>query len=145
MYMISYTLMDTSGIVNNSGGTQSTVTDSAHIEYDLGPNNSDRRHTLVASGAVLLPFDINLSGVFTARSTMPFSALAGIDLNGDANNTDYVPGTTRNVFNRGKAEALARVNAWRASQPPNALNPRAWRRSTSRRSTRTSSTASTCA
>ena len=56
---------------------------------------------------------------------MPFSALAGIDLNGDANNTDYVPGTTRNVFNRGDhAGAMAQVNAWRAQQPPNALNPR---------------------
>ena len=54
--------MDSKGIVNNSG-TQSTVTDAAHIEYDLGPNNSDRRHALVVSGAVLLPFDINLSGV----------------------------------------------------------------------------------
>jgi hypothetical protein len=55
---------------------------------------------------------------------MPFSALAGIDLNGDANNTDYVPGTTRNMFNRGRdEEAMARVNAFRAQQPSNALNP----------------------
>jgi carboxypeptidase family protein len=116
MYMISYTLMTTDGIVNNSG-TQSTVTDAAHVEYDLGPNNSDRRHTLVASGAVLLPYDVNLSGVITTRSTMPFSATAGIDLNGDANVTDFVPGTTRNVFNRGTdTEMLAAVNAWRATR-----------------------------
>ncbi len=101
MYMVSYTLDGHERQRQQLGGTQSTVTDSAHIDYDLGPNNSDRRHALVASGAVLLPFDVNLSGVFTARSTMPFSALAGVDLNGDANNTDYVPGTTRNVFNRG--------------------------------------------
>jgi hypothetical protein len=128
MYMVSYTLMDTTGNVNNNtGGTQSTATDSAHIEYDLGPNNNDRRHSLVVSGAVLLPFDINVSGVFTARSTMPFSAVAGIDLNGDANNTDYVPGTTRNMFNRGQnEEAMARVNAFRAQQPVNSLNPNAF-------------------
>ncbi len=125
MYMVSYTLMDTSGIVNNSGGTQSVVTHGEDINRDRGPNNSDRRHTVVASGAVLLPYDINLSGVFTARSTMPFSAIAGIDLNGDNNVTDYVPGMTRNVFNRGNdAEMVALVNAWRALQPPNALNPR---------------------
>jgi len=116
--------MDTYGSVNNSG-TASTVTQSEHPEYDLGPNNNDRRHTVVASGAVLLPYDINLSGVFTARSTMPFSATAGIDLNGDGTVNDYVPGTPRNVFNRGKdAEMMALVNAWRALQPPNALNPR---------------------
>jgi hypothetical protein len=126
MYMISYTLMDSEGLVNNSnGGTQSTVTHAEDINRDLGPNNNDRRHTLVTSGAVLLPYDINLSGVVTFRSTLPFSALAGIDLNGDANNTDYAPGTTRNVFNRGtNAEALAQVNAWRATRPPTALNPR---------------------
>jgi hypothetical protein len=56
---------------------------------------------------------------------MPFSALAGIDLNGDGFNSDYVPGTTRNVFNRGSDEDMvALVNAYRASRPPNALNPR---------------------
>jgi hypothetical protein len=48
---------------------------------------------------------------------MPFSAIAGQDLNGDANVTDYVPGTTRNVFNRGGADAaLAAVNAYRATR-----------------------------
>jgi hypothetical protein len=40
-----------------------------------------------------------------------------VDLNGDANITDYVPGTTRNVFNRGSNEALmAAVNAYRATR-----------------------------
>jgi hypothetical protein len=115
MYMISYTLASTRGSVNNSG-TQSTVTTSEHPEFDIGPNNSDRRHALVASGSVLLPYDVQLAGVFTARSTMPFSALAGVDVNGDGNNTDFVPGTTRNVFNRKQqAEALAAVNAYRAT------------------------------
>jgi hypothetical protein len=123
MYTVSYTLMDTDGIVNNSG-FRNTVTNSAFVGYDRGPNNNDRRHSLVASGAVQLPFDFNLSGVFTARSTMPFGALAGIDLNGDNAQTDYAPGTTRNVFNRGKdAEQMALVNAWRARQAPTALNP----------------------
>jgi Carboxypeptidase regulatory-like domain len=124
MFMVSYTLMDTEGIVNNSGGTLSTVTHSENIDLDLGPNANDRRHALVVSGALLLPWDVNLSGVFSGRSTLPFSAQAGIDRNGDGNNTDYVPGTTRNAFNRGNnAETIAHVNAWRALQPPNALNP----------------------
>jgi hypothetical protein len=115
MYLISYTLASTRGTVNNIGPS-STVTDSAHLNYDLGPNNSDRRNTLVASGSFLLPADITLGAIFSARSTMPFSAVAGIDLNGDANITDYVPGTTRNVFNRGNDTAmLAAVNAYRAA------------------------------
>ena len=116
MYTVSYTLASTEGNVSSSSFL-STVTDSAHIEFDEGPNNSDRRHALVASGSVLLPFEINLGAVFTARSTMPFSAIAGVDLNGDANITDYVPATTRNQFNRGsESAALAAVNAFRATR-----------------------------
>jgi hypothetical protein len=116
MYTVSYTLASTNGNVSSSSFL-STVTDAAHIDYDTGPNNSDRRHALVASGSVLLPGDVNLGAVFTARSTMPFSALAGVDLNGDANITDYVPGTTRNQFNRSSQDAaLAAVNAFRVSR-----------------------------
>src|SRR5262249_50105322 len=41
--------------------------------------------------------------------------VAGIDINGDSAVTDYVPGTTRNVFNRGNNQAeLDLVNQWRA-------------------------------
>ena len=124
MYLVSYTLADTNGNVNTSGGTQSVVVDSAHINYDEGPNNSDRRHTLIASGSLLLPADVTVGGVFSYRSTMPFSATAGIDINGDGNVTDYVPGTTRNVFNRGRdADMLAAVNAWRAVNNLAAINP----------------------
>jgi carboxypeptidase family protein len=115
MYTVSYTLASTNGSVSSSSFS-STITDSQHPEYDRGPNNSDRRHAVVASGSVLLPYDVMLGAVFTARSTMPFSAVAGIDLNGDAAITDYVPGTTRSVFNRGiDAEMLAKVNAYRAA------------------------------
>jgi hypothetical protein len=115
MYMVSYTLASTEGTVNNIGPA-STVTDSAHLEFDNGPNNSDRRNALVASASFMLPGEVTLSGVFTARSTMPFSAVAGVDLNGDAAITDYVPGTSRNVFNRGNNDdMMARVNAYRAT------------------------------
>ena len=64
----------------------------------------------------MLPWDITLGAVWNYRSTRPFSARAGIDLNQDGAVTDYVPGTTKSVFNRGNdAEMLALVNAWRAS------------------------------
>jgi hypothetical protein len=62
--------------------------------------------------------------VFSYRSTMPFSALAGIDINGDGNVTDYVPGTNRNAFNRGNdADMLALVNAWRGVNALGPINP----------------------
>jgi hypothetical protein len=124
MYLVSYTLSGSNGNVNNSGGTQSVVTDSGHINYDEGPNNSDRLHTLVASGSLLLPASVTIGGVFSYRSTMPFSALAGIDINGDGNVTDYVPGTNRNAFNRGNdADMLALVNAWRGVNALGPINP----------------------
>ena len=115
MYTVSYTLASTNGNISSSSFL-STVTDSAHLEYDNGPNNSDRRHAVVASGSVLFPYDVVVGAVFAARSTMPFSTIAGVDLNGDANITDYVPGTTRNLFNRGNdTQAIALVNAYRAT------------------------------
>jgi hypothetical protein len=124
MYLVSYTLSGSNGNVNNSGGTQSVVTDSGRISSDEGPNNSDRRHALVASGSFLLPSDVTVGAIFTARSSMPFSAIAGVDVNGDGNITDYVPGTSRNVFNRGNdADMLALVNAWRGVNGLAPINP----------------------
>jgi hypothetical protein len=110
-YMLSYTLAK-----ETNQGPTGTITDFYHPELDRGPGSGDRRHGFVASGSVLLPFDINVGGVWTLRSSMPFSARAGRDLNADgAAGTDYVPGTTRNQGNRGDNEAfLAAVNAWRA-------------------------------
>ena len=116
MYTVSYTLASTYGLINNTGPA-ATITDSANPQFDLGTNNSDRRNTLVASGSFVLPAKITLGAVFTYRSTLPFSAIAGVDLNGDAAVTDYVPGTTRNVFNRGNdAAELAIVNTYRATR-----------------------------
>ena len=108
-YMLSYTLAK-----ETNQGPTGTITDFYHPEYDRGPGSGDRRHSFVASGSVLFPFDINVGGVWTLRSTMPFSARAGRDLNSDGATTDFVPGTTRNQGNRGDNEAfLAAVNAFR--------------------------------
>lgn len=110
-YLVSYTLAKET----NRGAGQQTVVDFYHPEYDDGYGDQDRRHTLVASGAVQLPYDFVFGAVWNYRSSRPFRARAGTDLNRDGAVTDYVPGTTRNVFNRGdNAKYLAVVNAWRA-------------------------------
>jgi Carboxypeptidase regulatory-like domain len=115
-YLLSYTLSK----ANNFGmGTQPQFTDFYNPGLDWGPGSADRRQAFVASGSMLLKYDINVGAVWTLRSTRPFSARAGIDLNRDGvtvsgQQTDYVPGTTRNVFNRGNNAALLQtVNAWR--------------------------------
>ncbi len=112
-YLVSYTLASDKD--QGAGGV--TQVDFYHPEYDFGYGLQDRRHTVVASGAVQLPWEITLGAVWNYRSTRPFSARAGIDLNQDGAVTDYVPGTTKTVFNRGNDTAmLAQVNSWRASR-----------------------------
>ncbi len=116
-YLLSYTFQK--GHDNKPSGRFVNQLDR---DADYGPFDIDRRHMLVASGFVDLPYDIGLSGIFTWRTTMPFSAKAGRDLNGDGFATgragDYVPGTTRNQGNRDLDLSL--VNAWRAE---NGLGP----------------------
>jgi outer membrane receptor for ferrienterochelin and colicin len=116
-YTVSYTL---SKVRDNSFGGTSTgaITDAEQPELDEGYGNADRRHALVASGAVLLPGEVTLGGVWTIRSNRPFSARAGRDLNRDGANTDYVPGTHKGQGSRDLDIDL--INVWRAE---NRLGP----------------------
>jgi len=109
-----------SKVRDNSFGATSTgnITDFYHPEFDEGYGNADRRHAFVGSGAYLLPGDVTLGMVWTLRTSAPFSARAGRDLNGDGSNTDYVPGTHKGQGNRDLDIGL--VNAWRAQ---NGLGP----------------------
>ncbi|OFW02313.1 MAG: hypothetical protein A3J29_22840 [Acidobacteria bacterium RIFCSPLOWO2_12_FULL_67_14b] len=110
-YLVSYTLAKETDL----GSGQTTIVDFYHPEYDDGYGTQDRRHTIVASGAMQLRWDITVGAVWNYRSSRPFSARGGVDLNRDGAVTDYVPGTTRTVFNRGDdAKYLALVNTWRA-------------------------------
>jgi hypothetical protein len=130
-YQLSYTLAkqdsnaaspDTVGI-----GLGGSITDLYNPGWDVGPANNDRRHALVFSGAAQLPADIVLGAIWNFRTSTPFSARAGVDINGDGQSTggggglggnyptDYVPGTTKNVGNRNTAPMLAAVNAYRAT------------------------------
>ena len=109
-FTFSYTLAKQDGY--------SSSTNAADPSVDFGPAANDRRHTFVASGSVLLPFDVTLGTVWTVKSTLPFSALAGKDLNNDGSNSDFVPGTSVNQGNRNLDLSL--VNAWRAT---NGLGP----------------------
>ena len=119
-YQISYTLAKQDGNygandavgINQGGG----LTDYYNPQFDLGPQNADRRHALVVSDAFQLPADVVIGTIFNFRTTTPFSARAGVDLNGDGvATTDYVPGTTKNMGNRDNATMIAAVNAYRAT------------------------------
>ena len=123
-YTLSYSL---ARVTDNSFGATSTgtVTDYYHPEWDEGYGNADRRHSFVGSGAYLLPGDVTLGVVWTLRSSSPFSARAGRDLNGDGQNvggqpTDFVPGTTKGMGNRDNDAMMKAVNAYRVA---NGLTP----------------------
>jgi hypothetical protein len=119
LFLLSYTLAKGDSNLA-SPGTSSRITQAEDAALDWGPAANDRRHVLVASGSVLLPYGVMLGGVWTLRSTLPFSAIAGTDLNGDALVTDYVPGTTRTIGTRDNARMLEAVNTWRTA---NGLGP----------------------
>jgi hypothetical protein len=118
-YQVSYTLAKQDGnygspdlVGINQGGT---ITDYYNPQFDNGPLPSDRRHALVVSDAFQLPYDVVIGTIFNFRTATPFSARAGTDLNGDGNNTDYVPGTTKSMGNRDNEAMMTAVNAYRAT------------------------------
>ena len=111
-YLVSYTLAkanDVGGRASNSGGFFH-VTDQSNPSLDAGPSDTDRRHTVVASGTAVLRWDMTLGAVWTYRSAAPFSALSA-NFSADGQQ-QYVPGTSRNQGNRDLN--LAAVNAYRA-------------------------------
>jgi hypothetical protein len=113
-YTVSYSLQR---VTDNSFGATSTgtVTDAYNPEWDNGYGNGDRRHAAVFSGAYQAPADVVIGMVWTLRSSAPFSARAGRDLNNDGATTDYVPGTTKGMGNRDNDAMMKAVNAYRAA------------------------------
>lgn len=52
-------------------------------DSERGPAVNDERHRLVVSGLMRLPWALEASAVLSAASGLPFTPLAGADLNGD--------------------------------------------------------------
>ncbi len=100
----------TSGSRATNNGGFFHVTDQSNPSLDVGPSDTDRRHSLVASGTAILPWDMTLGAVWTYRSAAPFSAYSAV-VSPDGQR-QYVPGTSRNQGNRDLD--LAAVNAYRA-------------------------------
>ena len=107
-YLVSYSL-----VKSEDNAPAGRWIDYPNLDMDWGPSNAERRHALILSGSVLLPLDITFGAVWAARTSLPFSATAGRDVNQDGFVSDFVPGTTRNQGNRDLDLAL--VNAWRAA------------------------------
>jgi hypothetical protein len=104
MLAASYTL---SSATDND--PQTAITNYSDPNLDWGPSNADRRNVLVTSGIVDLPLKLTLGAIWTAKSSVPFSALAAT-VNADGTE-QYVPGTSRNQGNRDLN--LSAINAYR--------------------------------
>ena len=105
-FMVSYSLAS-----NKDNNPEAQVTVPSNYGLDWGPANADRRHNLIASTSVQLPWRFTLGAFWTLRSSLPFSAIEAVT---DADGIHpYVPGTSRNQGNRDLS--LAAVNAYRAT------------------------------
>jgi hypothetical protein len=102
----------TSVVPFSSGDDAKMAADPLNFNTDRGNGSNDARHRFVASYVWDLNYGKELpkmakavlggwsfSGIFTAQSGQPYSALLGSDLNNDSNRqTDRVPGVGRNTF-----------------------------------------------
>lgn len=106
-FMVSYSLAS-----NRDNNPEAQINTATNPALDWGPAAADRRHNLVASGWVNLPWKFNLGAMWAFRSSLPFSAVqTTTDIDGIA---QYVLGTSRNQGNRDLS--LDAVNAYRASR-----------------------------
>lgn len=113
MYTVSYAL--SSALDNNP---HAAPVNYANPQADYGPAAIDARHAVVLSGSVLLPGKIMLGGIFTFRSSLPFSVTSTtINANGTA---QYVPGTTRDQGNRNLS--FSALNTYRTTLGLNSVS-----------------------
>jgi hypothetical protein len=106
-FLASYTL------ANAQDYPDGLPADHRNVAADWGPDQTDRRHRLVLSGIVSLPYGIQLSAVTDLRTSPPFDVTAGTDLNRDTIGGDRPPGITRNQGCRDLD--FSALNAYRAS------------------------------
>lgn len=61
---------------------------------NYGPLYTDARHRVTLSTVYRAPLGINVSGILRYRSALPYTKLAGADVNGDGYNMDLAAGTS---------------------------------------------------
>lgn len=84
-YTLSYNRDDDSNERNFAGIAYS---DAFNLRQDYRWSRNDIRHRWVFSGSYDLPYGLQLSGITTWRTGLPFSAFTGVDSNKDSQFTD---------------------------------------------------------
>jgi outer membrane receptor protein involved in Fe transport len=80
---LSYTLSKTTSNMS-TGLSTGGVTNPFNLDEDRGPDDNDRRHNLVIDGSYLLPrIDVQVAGIASYRSALPFSVTTSFQLDTD--------------------------------------------------------------
>jgi hypothetical protein len=80
---LSYTLSKTRSNTSTGLSTGGT-TNPFNLDEDLGPDDNDRRHNVVFDASYLIPkIDVQLAGISTYRSALPFSVSTSFQLDSD--------------------------------------------------------------
>jgi outer membrane receptor protein involved in Fe transport len=80
---LSYTLSKTRSNTSTGLSTGGT-TNIFNLNEDLGPDDNDRRHNLVFDASYLVPrIDVQLAGISTYRSALPYSVSTSFQLDSD--------------------------------------------------------------
>jgi hypothetical protein len=80
---VSYTLAKATSNMS-TGLSTGGVTNPFDLDEDLGPDDNDRRHSLVIDGSYLMPrIYVQASGIFSYRSELPYSVTTSFQLDSD--------------------------------------------------------------
>jgi hypothetical protein len=80
---VSYTLSKTTSNTSTGLSTGGT-TNPFNLNEDLGPDDNDRRHNVVVDASYLVPrIDVQVAGISTYRSAVPYSVTTSFQLDAD--------------------------------------------------------------
>ena len=115
-FLVSYTLAETETTELWTRNTEPAGWESQFPGYTrvTRPGDTDRRHRLVTSAIVTLPFDIRLSTIMDYRSALPVLVHSGRNLNGDDFNQDLPAGFTASNTYGCRNLDLGLANTYRA-------------------------------
>jgi hypothetical protein len=108
-FLVSYTLSDAADSV-----LRSALGDRYGFTRVDSPAVADRRHRVVMSTILELPYGMQLSAIGDLRSSLPFNAATSLDINSDGYTGDNAPGVAYMTGCRGLD--LGPVNAFRTGR-----------------------------
>lgn len=108
-YMVSYTLAKSTDIL-----PRNTQGDYYGFQQITSFSAADRRHRLVVSGILQLPYGVQVSAIADFRSKLPFNPASSLDINKDGYSGDNPPGV---AFRSGCGSLdINAINTFRASR-----------------------------